>query len=215
MTIEGLRLNIRKQIIKYTCNSRQKKLKNKNFTIISNNCWGGMVYESFNLPKQSPTVGLFFMADEYIKFLKAFPDILNEEIVFIDPMESKYVDFLKQDSRFGQYPIALIGGGIEIEFLHYHSKEEVLEKWKRRCERMDLDHLIVKMNDQNLCSEEHIKEFSELPFKNKVFFSSKPYEIPENVYIEKAKKQDFVMASQEPIIFKRYFNLTDYLNRFL
>ena len=23
-----------------------------------------MVYESFNLPKQSPTVGLFFMADE-------------------------------------------------------------------------------------------------------------------------------------------------------
>ena len=80
---------------------------------------------------------------------------------------------------------------------------------------MDLDHLIVKMNDQNLCSEEHSKEFSELPFKNKVFFSSKPYEIPENVYIEKAKKQDFVMASQEPIIFKRYFNLTDYLNRFL
>ena len=110
MTIEGLRLNIRKQIIKYTCSSRQKKLKNKNFTIISNNCWGGMVYESFNLPKQSPTVGLFFMADEYIKFLQAFPDILNEEIEFIDPMESKYVDFLKQDSRFGSYPIGKLGG---------------------------------------------------------------------------------------------------------
>lgn len=110
MTIEGLRLNIRRQIIKYTCNSRQKKLKNKIFTIISNNCWGGMVYESFNLPKQSPTVGLFFMADEYIKFLQAFPEILNEEIVFIDPMESKYVDFLKQDSRFGQYPIGKLGG---------------------------------------------------------------------------------------------------------
>ena len=38
-----------------------------------------MVYESFNLPKQSPTVGLFFMADEYIKFLQAFPDY-NEPI---------------------------------------------------------------------------------------------------------------------------------------
>lgn len=136
MTVEGLRLNIRKQIIKHTCNSRQKKLKNKNFTIISNNCWGGMVYESFNLPKQSPTVGLFFMAEEYIKFLKSFPDILNEEIEFIDPMESKYVDFLKQDDRFGQYPIGKLGD-IEIEFLHYHSKEEVLEKWKRRCGRIN------------------------------------------------------------------------------
>lgn len=211
MTVEGLRLNIRKQIIKYTCNSRQKKLKNKNFTIISNNCWGGMVYESFNLPKQSPTVGLFFMADEYIKFLQAFPDILNEEIEFIDPMESKYVDFLKQDNKYGSYPIGLIGG-IEIEFLHYHSKEEVVEKWKRRCERMNFDHLIIKMNDQNLCNEEHIKKFSELPFKNKVFFSSKSYEIPGTIFIETAKSQEFVLASQEPIIFKRYYDVINVIN---
>lgn len=211
MTIEGLRLYIRKQIIKYTCNSRRKKLKNKNFTIISNNCWGGMVYESFNLPKQSPTVGLFFMADEYIKFLQSFPDILNEGIEFIDPMESKYVDFLKQDSRFGQYPIGKLGG-IEIEFLHYHSKEEVLEKWKRRCERINLDHLIVKMNDQNLCNVEHIKEFSELPFKNKIFFSAKPYEIPGTIFIESAKSQEFVFASQEPVLFKRYFDVMDTIN---
>lgn len=78
---------------------------------------------------------------------------------------------------------------------------------------MDLDHLIVKMNDQNLCSEEHIKEFSELPFKNKVFFSAKPHGIPGTIFIESANKQEFVMASQEPIISKRYFDLTDYLNR--
>lgn len=45
------------------------------------------------------------------------------------------------------------------------------------------------------------KEFSKLPLK-KVFFSAKPNQVPENVYIESAKKQHFVMASQEPIIFK-------------
>lgn len=71
------------------------------------------------------------------------------------------------------------------------------------------------MNDQNLCSEEHIKRFSELPFKNKVFFSSKPYEIPGTIFIESAKRQEFVLASQEPIVSKRYFDLIDYLNRFL
>ena len=103
-------------------------------------------------------------------------------------------------------------GGIEIEFLHYHSKEEVLEKWKRRCERINLDHLIVKMNDQNLCNVEYIKEFSELPFKNKIFFSAKPYEIPGTIFIESAKKQEFVLASQEPIIFKRYYDVVDIIN---
>ena len=54
--------------LKYA-NKRQNELNNKDFTIISNNCWGGMIYESYNLEKQSPTVGLFFMAKDYIDFI--------------------------------------------------------------------------------------------------------------------------------------------------
>lgn len=214
MTIEGLRLNIRKKIIKYTHNRRRKKIKTESFTIISNNCWGGMVYESFGIIKQSPTVGMFFFADEYIKFLEKFPDIINKDIQFIDPNKSKYVQFLKDNSKFGSYPIGIIDD-VEICFLHFKSEEEVIAKWKRRCERINLDNLIIKMNDQNLCDEAHIKKFLALPFENKIFFTVKKPMVNNRcvIYVKKACRQDSIMASQEPIIFTKYFDIIDYINR--
>ena len=68
-TYEGLRLKILKYWRLGLANYRKKQLKSTNFTIISNNCWGGMIYESYNLPKESPTVGMFFIAKDYIEFL--------------------------------------------------------------------------------------------------------------------------------------------------
>ena len=62
-SIEGFRIKFRNIIyIPLTGKWRGRKLKNRDFTIISNNCWGGTVYEAHNLQKQSPTVGLFYRA---------------------------------------------------------------------------------------------------------------------------------------------------------
>lgn len=69
MTYEGLRLKILGFRRKKFSALRKKQINKDRFTIISNNCWGGEVYESYNLIKQSPTVGLFFMASDYIKFI--------------------------------------------------------------------------------------------------------------------------------------------------
>lgn len=77
MTYEGFRLKVSKYWRKGLAKERQKKLLGKDFTIISNNCWGGMIYESYNLPKNSPTVGLFFFAEDYIRFLKDLKGIRN------------------------------------------------------------------------------------------------------------------------------------------
>ena len=53
-TYEGLRLKILKYWRVGLANHRKKHLKSTDFTILSNNCWGGMIYESYNLPKESP-----------------------------------------------------------------------------------------------------------------------------------------------------------------
>lgn len=84
-TYEGMRLKILKifRTGKFFVERRRKQLKNTDFTIISNNCWGGMIYESYNLPKQSPTVGLFFMASDYIKFISDLRGFVNGELIFI------------------------------------------------------------------------------------------------------------------------------------
>jgi len=155
---------------------RKKQLKNTDFTIISNNCWGGMVYESYDLPKESPTTGLFFMASDYIKFLSDIKGYLAKELTFIDPKASKHWDFLKSDKRFGSYPIGVLGD-IGIMFLHYHSEKEASEKWKRRIQRIKWDKLIVKFNDQNGCTVDDVKAYAKLPYKNKLFFTIKDWSV--------------------------------------
>lgn len=84
-TYEGFRLKIQKYKRLGLANFRKKQLKFTEFTIISNNCWGGIVYESYNLPKQSPTIGLFFMAKDYIEFLSDLKGYIYGELTFINP----------------------------------------------------------------------------------------------------------------------------------
>lgn len=214
MTHEGLRLKLLKYYRLAFAKTRRKELKNTKFTIISNNCWGGMVYESYDLPKESPTTGLFFMASDYIKFLSDIKGYLAEELVFIDPKDSKYIDFLKSDKRFGSYPIGMLGD-IEIMFLHYHSQQEVKEKWERRIKRISWDKLIVKFNDQNECTADDVKAFAKLPYKHKLFFTIKDWPVAKwggYCKIRQHTQDSCVTASHEPFGKNRYVDLTKLIN---
>lgn len=170
MTIEGIRLKViafkRKKLAKF----RRKRINKSRFTIISNNCWGGETYESYNLIKQSPTVGLFFWACDYIKFISNIQYYLDQPLKFIDPKKSKYYERVKLTHGYGTYPVARLGD-IEIFFMHYSSEKQVIEKWNRRIKRIDWDHILYKFNDQNGCTEEDIKKFVKLPLKNKICFT--------------------------------------------
>ncbi len=110
-SIEGLRLRFRNKIyIPLTRKKRGAHLKSKNFTIISNNCWGGTVYEAYNLPKESPTVGMFFMAKDYIEFLSDLKGYIDGTLTFIKPEESRWKDMpqISGDKRFGHYPVGVL-----------------------------------------------------------------------------------------------------------
>ena len=51
-----------------------------------------MIYESYNFPKESPTVGMFFMARNYIEFLFDLKGYVNGTLSFIKPEESRLED---------------------------------------------------------------------------------------------------------------------------
>lgn len=214
MTYEGLRLKLLRQYRLKFAKIRRKILENTNFTIISNNCWGGMIYESYDLPKESPTVGMFFMADEYIRFLGSIKDYISKEITFIPPEQSRYADVLRKDKRFGSYPIGMIGD-VEVAFLHYHSEQVAKEKWERRCTRINWDKLIVKFNDQNGCTDDHVRAFAKLDFKNKLFFTIRDWNV-EKWYgycrIKQLTGEPFITASHEPFGDNRYIDLTKMIN---
>ena len=177
-TYEGLRLKILEYWRVGLANHRKKQLKSTDFTIISNNCWGGMIYESYNLPKESPTVGMFFMAKDYIGFLSDLKGYINGKLTFIKPEESRWKEApqVSGDKRFGTYPVGVLSNGkntIELFFLHYHSEKEAREKWDHRIKRINWDKLLMKFNDQNGCAAEEEDKFMQLPFKNKLFFTCK------------------------------------------
>lgn len=219
-SIESLRLKFRNEIhIPLTCKSRRRKLKNTNFTIISNNCWGGTVYESYNLPKQSPTIGMFFMAEDYIEFLSDLKGYLCGNLSFIPAERSRWKDTpqVSGSRRFGSYPIGVLSNGkntVEIFFLHYTSEQEAREKWNRRCKRVSWKRLLVKFNDQNGCTSENLQDFMRLPFKNKLFFTCKKWtEIHEGyTVVRQFPKYDYIMASYEPFGKSKYIDINKVIN---
>ena len=56
-TYEGLRLKLLKYWRVGLADWRKKQLKFTDFTIISNNCWGGMIYESYNYQRNRRQLG--------------------------------------------------------------------------------------------------------------------------------------------------------------
>ena len=78
------RVKVRDKVINPIMSGRRKrKLKNEDFTIISNNCWAGHVYRYYNLPYNTPTVGLYFYPDEYIRFLSNLKKYMSMKLTFV------------------------------------------------------------------------------------------------------------------------------------
>lgn len=213
---ETIRLKFRNKIyLPLTRNFRRKKLKDENFTIISNNCWGGTVYESYGIRKLSPTVGMFIMPEDYLKFVGNLDLYFNQGIKFIPPEKSKWENVLKNKDNWGKYLIAELGD-IELHMLHYHDEKIAEQKWKNRVKRVNYERMLVKFNDQNGCTIKNIEDFCKLPLKNKIcFVSNKDYVINNiTVYVRQPSRcgTNGIMASREPYGNTRILNLHRIIN---
>lgn len=189
---------------------RNKRLKNKDFTIISNNCFGGVVYRNNHIPYQSPTCGLFFMAPEYIKFIYDIKKYTSYvEIKEIPIEKSKYKEYLKETKYSG---IIGVIDDLEICFLHYNNIKEINEKWNRRSKRINWNNIIYKFNDQNLCTYNELKKFDEFPAKNKICFTSKKYDDLITIQLKQYENDKYGISDTKERDYKRYFDIYDYIN---
>lgn len=150
---------------------RRRKLTNTPFTIISNNCWGAHCYRYYQLPYDTPTVGLYIYSEDYLRLLKRLEYYMSLELVFIPCEQSKHADSLKAKGE-ENVPIGLLDD-VEIVFLHYKSEKVAREKWNRRKERIHWDNILVKFSQMNGCTEEMLKDFDRLPYSNKFVFTTK------------------------------------------
>lgn len=139
------------------------KLKSvKNFTIFSNNCLGGVFYNDAGRQFTSPLINTAMDGEDFLKFVSNPQNYINEEM-----------NFFEWSGR--NFPIAKIKD-IEINFVHYKTKEECIEAWNRRVKRIVWDNIfIVATNQDGMCHDECMEKFDKLPYKNKIMFVSKEY----------------------------------------
>ncbi len=196
--------------IKGLSHFRRQFINDKNVTIISNNCWAGWVYRRYGLMYQTPTIGLYFFARDYIEFCKQLDHYIGEKLEFISANESKYFHNIVERKQ-QSVPIGLLGGKVEIVFLHYQNEKEAYEKWNRRLERIRSDNLVFKFSEMDLCTPQIVEEFDQLPYKKKVCFTANSYpQLASSVPILKVLEGDRV--ANDTTYYADYIDLTRFLN---
>lgn len=135
-----------------------KRLTNHSFSLICNTCNGGVISSELSEQFRSPTVNLFIMADDFIRFLEHFNEYINMELVELS-------------NNFLPYPVGELGD-IKIYFMHYKSFAEAKEKWEDRKARINFDDLYFLMAQKDFCTEDHLVRFEQLPYKNKLIVTA-------------------------------------------
>lgn len=163
---------------------QREGLKEKNITIISSNCNGGVLSSDLGIAFNSPFVNLFIQAADYIKILKDLPQYMSKELRFVKEVDSTYGSV--------SYPTAYLGD-VKIYFMHYTSEEDARAAWNRRVKRINWDKLYILFTDRSQCTQKELEEFDCLPYKNKVVFTHVPHpEIKSSFYIKGYEREEKV-----------------------
>lgn len=138
----------------------KKKLENHDFTIISMNCIGGVIYHELNEEFRTPTVNLWMEPHDYIKFVQNLKEYIEAEV---EQIESDH-----------DYPMGLLKD-IKIHFMHYSDFQTAKRKWDERKARINWNNLYFMMVQCEGCTKEIVELFEKLPYKNKVIFTTEEY----------------------------------------
>ena len=190
---------------------RRSKLKGTDFCILSNNCWGGHVYRFFGLPYQSPTIGLYFYPEEYLRFINNYRYYLSLPLDFLESYRcSKYAKELEEKGETS-CPIGKLGD-VELVFLHYRTKEEAIEKWNRRVKKINYDRVLIKNSYQNGMSDEQVSRFDNLEHNNKFIFVSSVYPACDSVVLYRAYEGKGQIMD-DVSYFRKYIDLYELINK--
>ena len=195
----------------------QKRLTNKNITLICSNCTGGVLYHWLNLEFMSPFINLYMDNKDFILAMENFDEFISSEI--LEDKESSY-----------PYPVGVGCHGERIHFMHYDSFSIAINKWNERKLRINRDNIAIMLtnfgagldddeiknciNRNNTNEDSIIKRFESLPFKNKIILSG--YNINSKYSFQIKQYPDYkpgynIFRTQN-IFGKRYIDQFDYVS---
>lgn len=179
------------------------RLKNKDFSLITNTCLGGIISHNLGLQFQSPTVNLGIRDfDEFFLFCTHLSYYLSL------PVEQVQSDF--------RYPVGVLKGkygDVKLFFSHYGTFEEAVEKWEDRKKRVNYDNVIVIM-DGDTCPDEVLNRFDSLPIQRKMVYTlgEKPNVKSSFPMISKKYKTAQLLVHSFLFESARWFEVFDYVS---
>lgn len=149
----------------------RRKLRQTDFTLLSNNCFAGLFLHDLGLRFDTPTVNLFFRGTDFFDFLEHLDHYLSMPLEEISNSVPELAGL--------NYPVARISGGdvgkdIEIHFMHYTSFEEAETAWEKRKQRIHPDHLFAVWNYFESGDEAMFARAQALPLKHKMIIVNHP-----------------------------------------
>ena len=196
---------VQKHLRKKLVSKKQiKALTNHKFSIIASSCNGGVITSELGEQFRTPTINLWFDAEDFVK--------LAENLKYYMSLEVEEIE-----NNFYNYPVGRIDD-IMIYFMHYHSFEEAKDKWNQRKQRINHDSLYFMMAERDGCTKELVQRFDALPYTNKVIFTANDYpECSSAICVNKYSKDgqvgvltDFVGLANRK--YDEYFDYVKWLN---
>ena len=147
---------------------RKLRLRNRDFSLITNNCIAGIIYHDLGLPFRSPTINLFFENEDFFRFAGHLEHYLSCE--------------MEELHRPGiSYPLGLLRRGAEtvtVHFMHYDSYGQAAAKWRERAARVNPDNLYLIFEypavDESPEAQQAVKaRFDALPWARKVLLTKR------------------------------------------
>jgi uncharacterized protein (DUF1919 family) len=140
------------------------RLKNSKLSIVSNNCWGGLICHTLGIECLSPFKNVSFSDMDYIKILNDLERYLKADPIWngekrMDTNSNIEVPVLKLED-------------VSIKCNHELDGEAAIRNWKRRRDKFNWNNILVEMYTEY---ENVEREFLQLPgFEKKICFV--PYE---------------------------------------
>ncbi len=156
---------------------QRQTLNVKKVSVISQNCIGGVFYHDMGMEFLSPTINLFFYAEDFVRFVINLEEYLQKELkIYWDET----------------YPVGILGD-IPIYFMHYTTCTEAKKKWEERMKKISLDNIVIIATDRNGFSEELFEQWKKISYPKVLFTSQKCFaKDPNSVYYPKYKKNGYV-----------------------
>lgn len=140
-------------------------------SLISMNCIAGVFYHDVEARFLTPTINLFFTADDFIKFVSHL---------------EYYLSVTPKVTMGKEYPVGQLDD-IKIYFMHFNSIDDAFNKWEERKKRINPDRVFVIMVEQNGFTDQNYFDFQRIKYP-KILFSRNPkYQADDVVYFEKYK----------------------------